>query len=1091
MPLTKQPISINFSQGLDLKTDPFQVQAGKFLALSNSIFTTAGQLTKRNGFGPLAALPNEDSTFLTTFNGNLTAIGTELSAYSSSANEWITKGTLQPAEVSVISLIKTNTNQSQVDTAISSSGLACTVYTDNVPVGYEIVQEYKYVIADSVTGQNIITPTIIPVSSGTVTGSPRVFFLGKYFIIVFTNVISSTPHLQYIAINSTNPLLVTSNADIASSYVPVSTLSWDGFVANNRLFIAYNTTTGGQAIKVAFLTPTLSLSSAVTFSSQIATMMSVTADISSSSPIIYASYYDAAGSTAHTLAVDYSLNTVLSPTETLSSGTVLNITSIAQSGTMTVYFEYANNYGYDTTIPTHYIESKTITQAGSVGSLTPVVRSVGLASKAFIINSVPYMLTAYQSPYQPTYFLINGSGNVISKIAYENGGGYYTTGLPSVSISGDIATIPYLFKDLIQAVNKATNLPSGTQINGVYSQTGLNLVSFTLTTSNISSSEIGSNLNISGGIVWAYDGYAPVEQGFFLYPDSIEATGTTISATPTANLTNGSNVLTNVSSAGLLNAYIGLTVTGTDIPANSYITAINATAATITISNAVTGSATAETITYAGNVANQQYYYQVTYEWSDNQGNLFRSAPSIPITITTSGDNAIVLDVPTLRLTYKTSSPVKIVIYRWSVAQQNYYQVTSINLPILNITSSDYITFTDVLSDAQILGNNIIYTTGGVLEDVAPPPTSITTLFNNRLWVLDAEDTNLLWFSKQVIEATPVEMSDLLTMYIAPTTSAQGSTGPITALSAMDDKLIIFKENAIYYLNGIGPDNTGANNQYSDATFITSTVGCTVQQSIVFMPNGLMFQSDKGIWLLGRDLSTTYIGAPVEQYNSNVVLSALNIPGTNQVRFTLDNGVTLMYDYYYGQWGTFNGIPAISSTLYQSLHTYINASGAVFQETPGAYTDNSSPVLMSFTTAWINLAGLQGYQRFYFMYLLGRYISPFKLNVGISYNYNSTKLQTVLVTPNSTAPAWGGDNSWGGSPIWGGTSIADQTAGNVFQVRVFPTLQQCESFQITATEIYDPSFGVAAGAGLTLSGLNLIIGAKRGYRTNPASRNFG
>ena len=54
-------------------------------------------------------------------------------------------------------------------------------------------------------------------------------------------------------------------------------------------------------------------------------------------------------------------------------------------------------------------------------------------------------------------------------------------------------------------------------------------------------------------------------------------------------------------------------------------------------------------------------------------------------------------------------------------------------------------------------------------------------LFDTRLWMVDAEDQNLLWFSKQVIEATPVEMSDLLTMYIAPTTSSEGNTGPITA----------------------------------------------------------------------------------------------------------------------------------------------------------------------------------------------------------------------------------------------------------------------------------------------------------------------
>ena len=119
-------------------------------------------------------------------------------------------------------------------------------------------------------------------------------------------------------------------------------------------------------------------------------------------------------------------------------------------------------------------------------------------------------------------------------------------------------------------------------------------------------------------------------------------------------------------------------------------------------------------------------------------------------------------------------------------------------------------------------------------------------------------------------------MSDLFTFFVPPTTATQQSTGPIKSLCPMDDKLIIGKDNALLYINGNGPDNTGANNQYSDPIFITSGVGCSNQNSIVLIPNGLMFQSNKGIWLLGRDLGTQYIGKDVESLvNMNVVLSAL------------------------------------------------------------------------------------------------------------------------------------------------------------------------------------------------------------------------
>ncbi len=174
-----------------------------------------------------------------------------------------------------------------------------------------------------------------------------------------------------------------------------------------------------------------------------------------------------------------------------------------------------------------------------------------------------------------------------------------------------------------------------------------------------------------------------------------------------------------------------------------------------------------------------------------------------------------------------------------------------------------------------------------MVENIGAPPTSVMTLFKSRLFLVDAEDKNLLWYSKQVIESTPVEMSDLFTLFVAPTIGAQGNTGPITALSSMDDKLIIFKKNAIYYLVGVGPDNTGASNDFSDPVFVTSTVGCDEQNSIVFTPNGLQFQSDKGIWLLGRDLSTTYIGSPVEESNASYVYRFIrkSISGASRIIF--------------------------------------------------------------------------------------------------------------------------------------------------------------------------------------------------------------
>ncbi|CAN5950596.1 unnamed protein product [Sphagnum jensenii] len=947
------------------------------------------------GFGGyLPSLPDTSSTYLTTFNGGLTAIGTELNVYSTSYQSWVNKGTITPLDLNVNPLVRNNLNQYYADSAIATNGLICTVYTET----NNGALTYKYTIQDSTTFQTVVNPTLIA-GTGTTTHSPRVFFLDPYFIILFDDLVSATNFLKYIAIPSYNPTAPKPVGQISSLYAAGSAGTVDGVVFSNNLYIFWNGSS--TTIKGAYLTTQLTVSAAASFGSHSATTISVCVDASASA--IYCSWIEPSTANIYTLAVGPQLGAILSPTELVSSSGSVNIATAAQNGVLGAYYEVTNSY--PSSVPSNYISSVTCSQSGSVGTPAVTVRSVGLASKAFIYNGVEYFCGIYCSTYQSTYFLFNSYGQVIAKLSYENAPNYYyTVGLPSVTVTSNLIQFPYLYKDLIEslAVNNSTG---ASQAGNIYSQTGVNLCSIAFGTESLNTAEIGSNLNISGGFVGAYDGTQYTEQNFFLFPENIA------------------------------------------------------------ISTATTG----------GSLAAQEYFYQVTYEWTDNQGNAFRSAPSIPVSITTTGSTSTnTLVIPTLRLTYKITNPVKIVIYRWSAAQQSYYQITSITAPLLNNPAADTVTYTDTAADSSILGNNLIYTTGGVVEDVSPPATSIFTLFNDRLWLVDAEDRNLLWYSKQVIESTPVEMSDLFTLYVAPTTGAQGSTGPITALSAMDDKLIVFKENAIYYINGAGPDNTGANDQYSEPIFITSTVGCAVPKSIVFSPNGLMFQSDKGIWLLGRDLSTQYIGAAVEEFNSTAVLSAINIPTENQVRFTLDSGTTLMYDYFYNQWGTFTGIPGLSSTIFQGLHTFINSYGQSFQESIGNYLDGSNPVLMSFITSWFNLSGLQGYERAYYFYVIGQYYSPHKLQVEIAYDYAASPTQLSLISPTNYSPAYGSDSTYGLTTPYGGQPQLEQW-------KIDLQRQTCQAFQIQVSEIYDSFFQVAPGDGLTLSGINLVYMGKKGY----------
>lgn len=997
MALQKQGFNLSFGQGVDTKTDPNQVTAGKMLELENAIFQKGGLLQKRNGFANFTTLPSVGSTTLTTLNGNLLATGATLSAYSKDTNQWLDKGIVQPVNLQVQPLVRTSTSQSNVDSQVAVNGLVCLVYMDGGTNFYQI--------SDSTTGQVIVPKTAL---ASTAT-DPRVSILSSQFIITY-KITSGGTHLIALPIPTNNPLTPGTPITL-SSIVNNLSAGYDVMVANNKLYYAYSANDG--SIKLQDLNSSFIISAPTSIAASVGDLISVVIDTTVSTPIIWCTFYDSGGTNLYTAAFNQNLLPLLAKTLVTAGIVISELTSYAENNLNTIFYEVVNDYTY-AAIRTDYIASKTVTTAGVISGQRVVLRSVGLASKAFQFNGTIYLIAAYSQTFQPTYFLIDLNGNIICKVAYSNGGGYITSQvLPSVSINGNDIQVCYLIKDFLVSVNKTQGAANAA---GIYTQTGINLATFEINISSQFSAEIASVLSLTGGFVWMYDSIKPVELGFQVWPEDLNAT------------TSGAG--------GFLSA--------------------------------------------------QQYFYVFTYEWTDGQGNLHRSAPSVPLGVVTTGTTSSnTINVPTLRLTYKTGmNPVRLVGYRWSTAQQNYYQFTSIQSPVVNDPTVDSIAVVDTLADSSILGNTLLYTTGGVIENIAPPASVVSTLFKNRLFIVDAEDRNLLWYSKQVIETTPIEMSDLLTLYVAPSINGQGSTGPITALSAMDDKLIIFKKDAIYYLTGTGPDNTGANNDFSDAVFITSTVGCANQSSIVLQPQGIMFQSDKGIWLLERNLATQYIGAPVESFNSSIIKSALTIPGTNQVRFTLNSGTTLMFDYYFQQWGTFTGIPAISSTLYQGLHTYLNSSVQVFQETPGVFADSANPVLMSFTTAWLKLTGLQGYQRVYWFNILSNYLTPHKLNVQIGYDFNPGITQTTLITPLNSNLLWGSDSVYSASTPWGGIS-------NVEQWRVFLEQQKCDSIQVTISELYDSTKGIAPGAGLTMSGLDFIVGGKASYPKLPSNQSVG
>lgn len=485
----------------------------------------------------------------------------------------------------------------------------------------------------------------------------------------------------------------------------------------------------------------------------------------------------------------------------------------------------------------------------------------------------------------------------------------------------------------------------------------------------------------------------------------------------------------------------------------------------------------------SGGLSAGLYGYQVTYEWTDLQGQVHRSAPSAVYSKTASSTNTATIVVPNLRLTSKQN--VNIVLYRTAVNGSVYYRLTSPAAPIINDpTSNTPVSITDAAADTAILANQQLYTTGGEIENICAPPALSFATYMNRVLLVAADDPSTFWYSKQVVEGAPVEFTDSFTQF-----TGSDSTGPLVALAQMDDKLILFKENSVFYVTGQGPSPSGLNNDFTNAMLIAADAGCISPQSVVLTPMGLMFQSNKGIYLLSRSLETQYIGADVEAYNSQSVTSAQLIPNTQQVRMTLSDRITLVYDYFYSRWATYTNYGAVSSTLWNNSFTFLRSSApAVSSEVSGSFVDNGQHVKLKLTTNWLTFAGLQGFQRLYKALILGEYFGPHQLLVSLAYDFDSNIIQQDYINAGNllNSGAFGADTVYGASSVFGG-------AYPLYQWRVFPARQKCDAIQITLEDVQVLSVqtGAVYNEGLSLSSMALEVGVKKGLNKLPASRSFG
>ncbi len=989
--LAKALVPLAFGQGLDTKKDKKQQLYGTLRKAENVVFETLDQARKRNGYDRIVLQTTtgtkiSTAQFLAKFKDELLLFdASKLYGFSESLQAMQEKGTVYSVFPTSYAVLNNSSQNVEVDMLIVQ-GLKVFAYRNAT------TSEVRYTIQDQTTQTLLVTDLVVDTGART----PKLAAIGNIIFVVY----GQGADLKYKTFNITTPRTLSSAVTLAGNY-DATFSNVDAVSVGNRVIVAFCNSNPAQRLSLVSATVSGIPSSPLEFTGQ-SPINALCLDVDSANRLVI-SYADNA-TAKYLIYTANLLGQLLAPT---TIETVANVSKIAcietEPGQYTFYYGISAAQTYN-----HSIRKNTGTFGGTVGTPAAFLASVDLASKPFKTADGHYMLTSYDSAIQPTYFLVDASGTILSKISASLSGGHVLRGtLPKcATIAPDVVIVPSLVRSRLVAEN-------GT----FYSLTGITNTEIDFVVEDrFQNATLGNNLLIAGGLLQAYDGETVAEAGFNVFPEA-----------PT------------------------LLEVNTGTAQNSLALDIN-----------------------AGN-----YGYCLVYRWTDNQGQEHRSAPSEIVNITVAGSNkGVQITCPTLRLTQKKD--VVIEVYRTEAAGTVFYLANALTPPFFNNKATNTVTFLDGRSDANLISGRLLYTTGGVLENIAPPSAKIVTTHtaSKRVMLAGLENENELIYSKVANQNEPVEFNDVLRVPIDPT------GGPITALASMDEKMVVFERDAIFFFSGSGPNNLGQQDSFTTPERVSTDIGCLDPRSVVLTPDGLMFKSRKGIYLLDRTLGLSYIGSPVEAFNNLTVSSAKVVGELNQVRFTTIDGDCLVYNYVYKFWATFTNHRAKSAEVLGNDYYYLRTDNSLYKENRTSFADAGVPIKMRLEIGWISFQTLQGFGRIYKMLFLGDWLSNHNLLIKVGYDFNEAWTQQTTITPNTAGVDAGayGANSPYGSPTtqpYGGN-------GNPYQIRVDFKQQKCQSLKLEIEDLQS-----TAGEGFSISQITFQVGRKKGLYKLGKAKQFG
>ncbi len=306
----------------------------------------------------------------------------------------------------------------------------------------------------------------------------------------------------------------------------------------------------------------------------------------------------------------------------------------------------------------------------------------------------------------------------------------------------------------------------------------------------------------------------------------------------------------------------------------------------------------------------------------------------------------------------------------------------------------------------------------------------------------------------------------------------------------LDDRVLLLKETAAYAVNGPGPlANPAAGGEWSTPAGLPPGVGCIDQRTIAVYELGVVFKSRKGgssasdeggYWLIDRGMQASYLGAPVEAYNSLTAVRAVASETATSILFLNSDGVALHYSTLFGQWSVWKNHAGLDGVVVNGLCHYLRTDGRVFRQTPGVYADENLQIAPAIATAWIvPTEARQGLFHVWRAQFLGVWRSAHTLWVQWMFDFDETDNWSEPMP--FTATTMGGDNYGDGN--YGETDYGGTTPARYQWEAFIGRTCQAIRFRFTFPEAAG-SFGACA----ELTELKLTFGVMKTTNALPEGR---